>query len=83
MASSSIRTQWQNKEYHQLMQDGKLTVDQAKRAEIYKTALQVFYDEVPAVVIAHSTVIWPTRNPVTDFKLHPTGSVRMKNVWLK
>jgi ABC-type transport system substrate-binding protein len=83
MASSSIRTQWQNKEYHQLILDGKLTVDQAKRAEIYKTALKVFYDEVPAVVIAHSTVIWPTRNPVTDFKLHPTGSVRMKNVWLK
>jgi len=83
MASSSIRTQWQNKEYHQLMQDGKLTVDQAKRAEIYKTALKVFYDEVPAIVIAHSTVIWPARNPVMDFKLHPTGSVRMKNVWLK
>jgi peptide/nickel transport system substrate-binding protein len=83
MASTSIRTQWQNQEYHQLILDGKQTVDQAKRAEIYKTALKVFYDEVPAIVIAHSTVIWPARNPVMDFKLHPTGSVRMKNVWLK
>ena len=83
MASSSIRTQWQNKEYHQLILDGKQTVNQAKRAEIYMKALRVFYDEVPAIAIAHSTVIWPTRNPVMDFKLHPTGSVRMKNVWLK
>ena len=83
MASSSIRTQWQNKEYHQLILDGKQTVDQAKRAEIYMKALRVFYDEVPAIAIAHSTVIWPTRNPVMDFKLHPTGSVRMKNVWMK
>jgi len=83
MASSSIRTQWQNQEYHQLILDGKQTVDQAKRTEIYKKALKVFYDEVPAVAIAHSTVIWPARNPVMNFKLHPTGSVRMKNVWLK
>ncbi len=83
LASSSIRTQWHNKEYHQLIQDGKQTVDQAKRIEIYKKALKIFYDEVPAIAIAHSTVIWPTRNPVMNFKLHPTGSVRMKNVWLK
>jgi peptide/nickel transport system substrate-binding protein len=83
LASSSIRTQWHNQEYHQLILDGKQTVDQDKRAEIYKKALKVFYDEVPAVAIAHSTVIWPARNNVMNFKLHPTGSVRMKNVWLK
>ena len=83
LASSSVRTQWHNQEYHQLILDGKMTVDQAKRTEIYKKALKVFYDEVPAIAIAHSTVIWPARNPVMDFKLHPTGSVRMKNVWLK
>ena len=83
LASSSIRTQWHNEEYHQLILEGKQTVDQAKRTEIYKKALKVFYDEVPAIAIAHSTVIWPAQNKVMDFKLHPTGSVRMKNVWLE
>ena len=83
LASSSIRTQWHSKEYHDLMTQGKQTIDQNKRAEIYKKALKLIYDEVPVISVAHSTVIWPARNNVVDFKLHPTGSVRMKNVWMK
>jgi peptide/nickel transport system substrate-binding protein len=83
MASSSIRTQFKNEEYHNLIIAGKQTTDQAKRAEIYKKALKVLYDEVAVIPVAHSTVIWPALNNVMNFKLHPTASVRMKNVWLK
>jgi peptide/nickel transport system substrate-binding protein len=83
LASSSVRTQWHNEEYHNLMQQGKQTVDQAKRTEIYEKALQLIYDEVPVISVAHSTQIWPARNNVVNFKLHPTGSVRLKNVSLK
>jgi len=82
LASSSIRTQWKNEEYHKLMLQGKQTIDQAKRTEIYKKALQLIYDECPVISIAHSTVIWPAQKSVMNFKLHPTSSVRMKNVWL-
>jgi len=83
LASSSIRTQWKNEEYHNLMLQGKQTVDQAKRAEIYKKALKVIYDDVGQIPIAHSVVIWPALNKVMNFKLHPTGSVRLKNVWMQ
>jgi len=83
LASSSIRTQWHNKKYHELMVTGRQTVDQAKRTEIYEEALQLIYDECPVISIAHSTVIWPAQKNVTNFKLHPTGSVRLKNVSLK
>jgi peptide/nickel transport system substrate-binding protein len=83
LASSSVRTQFKNETYHDLMLQGKQTVDQDKRAEIYKQALQVLYDEVAVIPIAHSTVIWPALNNVMNFKLHPTASVRLKNVWLK
>jgi len=79
-ASPAIRTQWKNERYHNLMQMGKQTIDQAKRAEIYREAQQLMYDEVPVVPVAHSTVIWPMRNNIMNFKLHPTASVRMKNV---
>ncbi len=82
LASSSIRTQWKNEEYHKLMLQGKQTIDQAKRTEIYKKALQLIYDECAVISIAHSTVIWPAQKSVMNFKLHPTSSVRMKNVWL-
>jgi len=83
LASPAIRTQWKNETYHKLMLDGKKTVDQSKRTAIYKKAQQLMYDEVPVVPIAHSTVMWPAVKNVTNFKLHPTGSVRLKNVWLK
>jgi ABC-type transport system substrate-binding protein len=81
LASPAIRTQWKNKRYHELMLQGKTTIDQAKRAEIYKEAQQVMFDDVAVLTVAHSTVIWPMGNGIMNFKLHPTGSVRMKNVW--
>jgi peptide/nickel transport system substrate-binding protein len=82
LASSSVRTQWHNETYHNLMLQGKQTVDQAKRTKIYEEAQQLIYDECPVISIAHSTVIWPAQKNVMNFKLHPTGSVRLKNVWL-
>lgn len=83
LASSSVRTQWKNEEYHKLMLEGKQTVDQAKRAEIYKKALQIIHDEVGTICVAHSTVVSPQLKNVKNFKLHPTQSMRMKNVWLE
>ena len=83
LASSSIRTQWYNDEYHNLMIQGRETIDQDKRAEIYKKSLQIFFDECAAIAVAHSTVKWPMLKNVMDFKLHPTASVRLKNVWLE
>jgi len=83
LASPSIRTQWKNETYHKYMLDGKKTVDQSERTAIYKKAQQLMYDEVPVVPIAHSTVIMPVQKNVMNFKLHPTNSQRLKNVWLK
>jgi peptide/nickel transport system substrate-binding protein len=79
-ASTAIRTQWINDEYHDLMVKGRETIDQAQRDAIYQKAQQIFFDECAAIVIAHSTVIWPAQKSVKNFKLHPTGSVRLKNV---
>lgn len=82
LASSSVRTQWHNERYHELMLKGKTTIDQDKRAEIYEEAQALIFEQAAVIPIAHSQVIWPARNKVMNFKLHPTGSVRMKNVWL-
>ncbi|MGD9098028.1 MAG: ABC transporter substrate-binding protein [Desulfobacterales bacterium] len=82
-ASTSIRTQWINDAYHDLMVQGRETIDQDKRTEIYEAAQQIFFDECPAIAVAHSTVIWPAQKSVKNFKLHPTGSVRLKNVDLE
>lgn len=83
MASEAVRTQWKSDKFHNLMIGGKTTVDPAKRADIYKESLQLMYDECPVIPLAHSTVIWPTLKNVKNFKLHPTSSVYLKNVWLQ
>ena len=83
MASPAIRTQWHNEAYHKLMEEGKLTIDQNKRAEIYKKAQQLMYDEIPVVPIAHSIVTTPGSKKVQNFKLHPTASIRLRSVWLQ
>lgn len=83
LASSSVRTQWFNETYHTLMEEGRSTIDQNKRAEIYRKAQQLMYDEVPVIPIAHSIVMTPTSKKVMNFKLHPTASIRMKSVWLQ
>ena len=83
LASPAIRTQWHNEAYHQMMLEGRETIDQAKRAEIYKKAQALMYEECPVIPIAHSTVIWPAVKKVKNFKLHPTASVRLRSVWLE
>jgi ABC-type transport system substrate-binding protein len=65
------------------MLEGKQTIDQAKRAEIYRKAQQLMYEECPVIPVAHSTVMWPALKKVQNFKLHPTGGVHLKNVWLQ
>jgi len=83
LASSSIRTQWKNAEYHQLMLQGKQTIDQTARAEIYKKSQQVLFEDVGVIPIAHSIVICPCQKNVMNFHLHPTASIRLKNVYLE
>ena len=83
MADPAVRTQWHNEAFHKLMLQGKQTTDQAKRAEIYKKAQQLMYDEWPVIPIAHSTRTWPMLKKVQNFKLHPTNSIRMKSVWVE
>jgi peptide/nickel transport system substrate-binding protein len=83
LASTSNRIQWKNETYHKMMQDGRQTVDPAKRAEIYKAACQLLFDEVPVIPVAHSMQIWPLMKNVMNYKLHPTASVYIKNVWLE
>jgi peptide/nickel transport system substrate-binding protein len=83
LADPTVRTQWHHQPYHDLMLQGKQTVDTAKRAEIYKKAQQILFDEAPVIPIAHSIVATPVAKKVMDYKLHPTSSIRLKNVWLE
>ena len=83
LADPSVRAQWHNEAYHKLMLEGRETIDQTKRTEIYKKAQQILFDECPVIPIAHSIVMNPSSRKVMNFKLHPTASIRMTSVWLQ
>ncbi|MEW6265994.1 MAG: ABC transporter substrate-binding protein [Thermodesulfobacteriota bacterium] len=83
LADPSVRTQWKNEEYHKLMIAGRETIEQAKRAEFYAKAQKLLFDDVAVISVAHSQVTWPLSKKVMNYKLHPTASIYLKNVWLE
>ncbi len=83
LADPNVRTQWKNEEYHDLIMKGKQALNKEERTRIYREAQELIHEEVPMINIAHSLVVWPMKNRVMNFKLHPTASVRMHQVWVK
>ena len=83
LADPNVRTQWKNQEYHDTLLKAKTTVDVKVRTQLYRKAQELINQEVPMINVAHSLVVWPMKQRVMDFKLHPTASVRMHNVWVK
>jgi len=82
LASDSVRTQWKNEEYHELMRLGVTTTDPVQREAIYKKALEIFDDQVAAVPIAHTTSASPVSPKVQNYIPHPVRNY-YKDVWLK
>jgi len=83
MASSAIRTQWQNQAYHDLMVQGRQTTDQAKRAELYREAQRLLHDDPPWIFIDHEVQTAAFAKRVQGFKLHPSFDLRVETISLK
>jgi len=65
---------WCNKDFTKLIDDAKLTADEAKRTELYKKAQAIFHEEAPWLPIAHSVVYMPMSKKVIGYKVHPFGT---------
>ena len=48
------RAQWCNKDFEDLIQKAKTTIDQAERTKLYEQAQVVFKEQAPWATIAHS-----------------------------
>jgi peptide/nickel transport system substrate-binding protein len=83
LADPNVRTQWKNEEYHDIIVKAKQATSREERIELYRRAQVLIHEEVPMINIAHSLVVWPMKDRVTNFKLHPTASVRLHKVWLQ
>ncbi|RJE79709.1 ABC transporter substrate-binding protein [Paracoccus sp. JM45] len=74
------RAFWCNEEFSQLLQDAKVTSDQAERTAIYEQAQEVFKDQAPWFTIAHSTQYVPMSNKVSGFVMSPLGDFTFETV---
>jgi dipeptide transport system substrate-binding protein len=74
------RAQWCNEDFEKLIQDARLTADQAARTALYEQAQVIFKEQAPWATIAHSKVFMPMSKKVSGFVMDPLGIHRFDGV---
>lgn len=74
---------YKNEEVDQLLEEARVTFDQAERTNLYHRAQELIMEDAPWILIDHEKQIIITRSNVKNFKLHPTGVFRLSNVDLE
>ncbi|MDR0218112.1 MAG: ABC transporter substrate-binding protein [Enterobacteriaceae bacterium] len=76
-------SKWCDQQFENVILPARQTADVAKRTELYKQAQVIMHEQVPALIIAHSTVYEPIRKEVVGYKVDPLGRHIFYNVDLK
>jgi len=69
----SNSAKWCHQPFDKLISDAKAITDQQKRTGLYTQAQQMMHDQMPAVMIAHSTIFEPVRKEVKGYEIDPFG----------
>ena len=77
------RALYKNARFDTLLQQARLTTDQAKRAQLYREAQRVLVDDAPWVFVDHEIQIAALSKRVQSFKLHPSFDLRVETISLK
>ena len=65
---------WRDPKFHALMLAGQETVDESKRAEIYREANATIHDQVPAIPLVHSVVSFAAKSTIAGVTANPDTS---------
>jgi len=71
--SSLNAAHYANPAYDKLLEEGRVTMDPAKRAEIYAKAQDIIMADAPWVYVSHGVVLAATRPNIKGFAVHPVG----------
>ncbi|EPF17906.1 MULTISPECIES: ABC transporter substrate-binding protein [Cedecea] len=69
----SNSSKWCYQPFDKLIIEARAEGNHDKRVELYKEAQQMMHDQMPAVMIAHSTIFEPVRKEVTGYEVDPFG----------
>jgi peptide/nickel transport system substrate-binding protein len=74
---------YKNDQVDVLLAEARVTLDKAKRTELYQQAQKLIAEDPPWILIDHETQIVVMDNKIKNFKLHPTGPFRFDQVWIE
>jgi peptide/nickel transport system substrate-binding protein len=77
------RALYKNEKFDDLLQQARLTTDQARRASLYKEAQRILVDDAPWVFVDHEIQIAALGKRVQGFKLHPSFDLRVETISVK
>ena len=69
----SNSSKWCYQPFEKLITEARAEPDQGKRTALYLQAQQIMHDQMPAVMIAHSTIFEPVRKEVSGYDIDPFG----------
>jgi dipeptide transport system substrate-binding protein len=74
---------WCNREFSDLIKKADVVTDPEERASLYEKAQEVFYKDMPGIILADVKGFTAIRDKVTGFKLHFLGGQPFGGVGLK
>jgi peptide/nickel transport system substrate-binding protein len=77
------RALYKNSRFDELLQQARLTTDQARRASLYKEAQRILVDDPPWIFVDHEIQIAAVARRVQGFKLHPSFDLRIETISVK
>jgi len=69
----SNSSKWCYQPFEKIITEARAEPDQGKRTALYLQAQQIMHDQMPAVMIAHSTIFEPVRKSVSGYQVDPFG----------
>ncbi|ERK17529.1 Dipeptide-binding ABC transporter, periplasmic substrate-binding component [Pantoea sp. AS-PWVM4] len=69
----SNSAKWCYAPFDKIITEARAEQDHNKRIALYLEAQQIMHDQMPAVMIAHSTIFEPVRKSVTGYQVDPFG----------
>jgi len=79
----SNSAKWCYQPFDKLIAEAKAITDQSQRTALYTQAQQMMHDQMPAVMIAHSTIFEPVRKEIVGYEIDPFGKHIFYQVDLK
>jgi peptide/nickel transport system substrate-binding protein len=77
------RALYKNPRLDELLQQARVTTEQPKRAELYRQAQRILFEDPPWIFIDHEIQVGAVSKRVQGFQLHPSFDLRVETISLK